>query len=158
MSSPTSVRPLTEYTRPSTRGSSRSPMMRDGNWQMVRLATSPTSVVPAGHSAAVGGGAVGGGVVGGGVAGGGVLRRGGGHAPSAGDATLWEPPPQALSASAAVRVIRRVLGLLEAAIARCLRSSGWVNARKPDAGRTFPSGPESRVPGSEDSEGSYRQG
>src|SRR3546814_7349973 len=95
--------PLIEYTRPSIRGSANSPTILVGSWQLSRPATSPTSVVPSGHSAAVGGGVVGGGVVGG-VVGGGVVVGGGGNAPSPGAATLSEPPTHALSAKAAARV------------------------------------------------------
>src|SRR3546814_16152158 len=115
--------PLIEYTRPSIRGSANSPTILVGSWQLSRPATSPTSVVPSGHSAAVGGGVVGGGVVGG-VVGGGVVVGGGGNAPSPGEATLSEPPPHALSAKAAARVINRVLELLEAAIRSAERRVG----------------------------------
>src|SRR3546814_19234469 len=72
MSSPTSVRPLSETTTPSTFGRVKSPMIRDGSWQWTRPAISPTSVVRLGQSPAVGGGG-GDGVVGGG--GGGAEER-----------------------------------------------------------------------------------
>ena len=95
--------------------------MRLGSWQArsVPPATVPTLAKPVGQFSAgpaAGGGEVGGGVVGG-VVGGGVVGGGaGGKAPSPGETTLSAPPPQALRASAAPKVISRVLVLLRTGI------------------------------------------